>query len=72
MDIAIAGIELKHSSEQKIDYGTNHFFQVLDELLLSLLSLLILVVVVVAVVVSVVSLLVLVLLLSLLLLLLLS
>ena len=31
MDIAIAGIKLKYSSEKKNDYGTNHFFQVLDE-----------------------------------------
>ena len=31
MDIAITGIKLKYSSENKNDHGTNHFFQVLDE-----------------------------------------
>ena len=31
MDIAITGVKLKYSSEKKNDYGTNHFFQLLDE-----------------------------------------
>ena len=31
MDIAITGIKLKYLAEKKNDYGTNHFFQVLDE-----------------------------------------
>ena len=31
MDIAITGIKLKYLSEQKNDYGTNHFFELLDE-----------------------------------------
>ena len=31
MDIDITGIKLNYSSEKKNDYGTNHFFQVLDE-----------------------------------------
>ena len=31
MDIAITGIKLKYLSEKKNDYGTNHFFELLDE-----------------------------------------
>ena len=31
MDIAITGIKLKGASEKTNDYGTNQFFQVLDE-----------------------------------------
>ena len=31
MDIAITGNKLTYSSEKKTDYGTNNFFQVLDE-----------------------------------------
>ena len=31
MDIAITGIKLKYLSEKNNDYGTNHFFELLDE-----------------------------------------
>ena len=31
MDIAITGIKLKYLSEKQNQYGTNHFFELLDE-----------------------------------------
>ena len=31
MDTAITGIKLKYLSDKKNDYGTNHFFELLDE-----------------------------------------